>query len=287
MRGSGVGYIRPMKILISGDMEGVSGITQWEQVTPDHPEYMTRSRALYTGDLNAAIEGAYQGGATALVVSDGHWNGTNALIEQLDSRARLNHGSPSPMSMVQGIDQNVDALMLVGYHAMAGTAAAILDHTWSNARIANVYINGRRTGEIGLNLGVAGHFGVPPILITGDQTACAEGIAFGGEAMQTAIVKNATSQFAAECLPLVESRRRIREAAQAAVAGLIAGRAPKPFSVAKPTTLAVEFVYSRHADRALLFPGATRMTGTRVEVTLPDMLAAYRAFRALATLARD
>ena len=72
MRASGVGYIRPMKILISGDMEGVSGITQWEQVTPDHPEYMTRSRALYTGDLNAAIECAYQVGATALVVSDGH-----------------------------------------------------------------------------------------------------------------------------------------------------------------------------------------------------------------------
>lgn len=283
----GLGYIQPMKILISGDMEGVSGITQWDQVTPDHPEYMNRSRALYTGDLNAAIEGAYEGGATALVVSDGHWNGTNALIEQLDPRARLNHGSPSPLSMVQGIDQDVDALMLVGYHAMAGTAEAILDHTWSNARIANVFINGRRTGEIGLNLGVAGHFGVPPILITGDQTACAEGVAFGGEAMQTAIVKTATSQFAAECLSLVESRRRIREAAQAAVAGLKAGRAPKPFAVSRPTTLAVEFVYSRHADRALLFPGAARMAGTRVEVTLPDMLAAYRAFRAMATLARD
>ena len=219
-----LGYSRNMKILISGDMEGVSGITQWDQVTPDHPEYMTRSRALYTGDLNAAIEGAYEGGATALVVSDGHWNGTNALIEQLDPRARLNHGSPSPMSMVQGIDQKVDGLMLVGYHAMAGTAEAILDHTWSNARIANVYINGRRTGEIGLNLGVA---------------------------------------------------------------GLAAGGAPKPFVVTQPTALAVEFVYSRHADRAMLFPGAARAAGTRVEVTLPDMLAAYRAFRAMATLARD
>ena len=113
------------------------------------------------------------------------------------------------------------------------------------------------------------------------------GVAFGGAAMQTAIVKTATSQFAAECLSLVESRRRIREAAQAAVAGLRAGGAPKPFAVTRPTTLAVEFVYSRHADRALLFPGAARMAGTRVEVTLPDMLAAYRAFRAMATLARD
>lgn len=276
-----------MKILISGDMEGVSGIAHWDQVTPTHAEYLTRSRALYTGDLNAAIEGAFMGGATDVVVSDGHWNGMNALIEQLDPRARLNYGSPSPMSMVQGIDQSVDALMLVGYHAMAGTAQAILDHTWSAARIAAVFVNGRRTGEIGLNMGAAGHFGVPPILITGDQNACAEGVAFGGERIQTAVVKTATSQFAAECLPLIESRRRIREAAKAAVAARIALQGPAPFKVSAPVALAVDFIYSRHADRALLFPGAVRAGGVRVEVTLPDMLQAYRAFRAMATLSAD
>ena len=131
-----------MKILISGDMEGVSGIAHWDQVTPTHSEYLTRSRALYTGDLNAAVEGAFLGGATDVVVSDGHWNGTNALIEQLDSRARLNYGSPSPLSMVQGIDQSVDALMLVGYHAMAGTAQAILDHTWQKMTVKRMGLHG-------------------------------------------------------------------------------------------------------------------------------------------------
>ncbi len=282
-----MGYISRMKILISGDMEGISGITQWDQVNPEHHEYLSRSRALYTGDLNAAIEGAFDGGATELVVSDGHWNGMNALVEQLDSRALLNYGSPSLNSMVQGIDQGVAGLMLVGYHAMAGTPEAILDHTWSNARIAHVFINGRRTGEIGLNMGMAGYFGVPPVLITGDQTACAEGVAFAGSALKTAVVKTATSQFAAELLPLVESRRRIREAAREAVLSLKAGSAPAPFDVSRPTALGVEFIYSRHADRALLFPGATRTAGTRVDVTLPDMFAAYRAFRAMAALARD
>lgn len=276
-----------MKILIAGDMEGVSGITQWEQVTPTHGEYLNRGRALYTGDLNAAIEGAFEGGASEVVVSDGHWAGRNAPIEQLDPRARLNYGSPSPMSMVQGIDQGVSGLMLVGYHAMAGTAEAILDHTWSNSSIAAVYINDRRTGEIGLNMGVAGYFGVPPLLVTGDQNACAEGLAFGGAGLRTAIVKTATSQFAAELLPLVESRRRIREAAADATRALWKGLAAAPLQIGAPTRLAVEFILSRQADRALLFPGTVRVSGTRVEVVLADMLQAYRAFRALATLAAD
>src|SRR5574341_1331508 len=119
-----------MKLLISCDMEGISGIVDWEQVTPGHPEYTTRGRKLMTGDVNAAIQGAFKSGADEVVVSDAHWNARTILLEELDPRARLNSGSPSPFSMVQGLDDQPppDALIFVGYHAMAGTKKSILDH---------------------------------------------------------------------------------------------------------------------------------------------------------------
>src|SRR5512138_3122292 len=98
-----------MKILISVDMEGVTGVTTWDQVTPGQAEY-ARFRRLMTGDVNAAIRGAFAGGAEQVIVSDGHWNGSNILVEELESRAVLNSGSPSPFSMVQGIEQGVDGV---------------------------------------------------------------------------------------------------------------------------------------------------------------------------------
>src|SRR5262245_38159005 len=122
-----------MKLMISADMEGVSGIVDWEQVTPGHSEYLSRGRALMTGDVNAAINGAVERGASEVVVSDGHWNGRNILIESLDPRARLNSGSPSPFSMLEGLEDKppFDAVVLLGYHGLSGTKKAILDHTWS------------------------------------------------------------------------------------------------------------------------------------------------------------
>src|SRR5512147_2278239 len=105
-----------MKILIAADMEGITGVTHWDQVNPNHAEY-SRFRTLMTGDVNAAIRGAFAGGATSVAVTDGHNNGRNILIEELDPRATLNSGTPSRLSMVNGVDQNVDGVMYVGYHA--------------------------------------------------------------------------------------------------------------------------------------------------------------------------
>lgn len=278
-----------MKLLLSSDMEGISGIVDWEQVTPGHPDYLSRSRRLMTGDVNAAIQGAFEGGVDEVMVSDGHWNARNILIEELDSRARLNSGSPSPFAMLQGIDDTPppDAVMLVGYHAMSGTKKAILDHTWSNERIRSMYLNDREIGEIGLNAAVAGHYGVPVIAMTGDQHACEEGQNVIGPELEIAVVKNAAGQSAAQLLPLAEARHKICEAAARAVIRLREGRAAKPFAVAAPVRLAVEFVYTRHADRAHLIPGTERISGTRLEYTAPDMVTAHRAFRAMSTIARD
>src|SRR3990172_2639329 len=120
-----------MKILISVDMEGISGVVNWDQVSPGHSEY-ERYRRIMTDEVNAAVEGAFEAGAGEVVVTDGHAHGYNLLVEALDGRVRLNSGNSAPLAMVQGIDASFDAALLIGYHACAGSKNAVLDHTWSS-----------------------------------------------------------------------------------------------------------------------------------------------------------
>ena len=127
-----------MKLLIAVDMEGITGVVNFDQTDPHHPEYQ-RFRRLMTQDVNAAVRGAVAGGAETILVTDGHWNSTNILIEELDARAILNSGSPSHYSMVEGVDSGVDAAFFIGYHARMGTENAILDHTWSSSRVKNLW----------------------------------------------------------------------------------------------------------------------------------------------------
>lgn len=274
-----------MKILIAADMEGITGVVHWDYVTQEHAEY-PRFRRLMTGDVNAAIRGAFEGGAEEVIISDGHGNGRNLLIEEVDPRARLNAGGPSPFSMLQGIDAGVAAAIFVGYHARAGAHPAILNHTWSSTCVANLWLNGRVVGEIGLNAAVCGYFDVPVIMISGDQTACAEATELLG-AVETAVVKRASGRMAAECLPPEAARQVIYEAAVRAVNRFQAGEAPQPFQLPGPIIVAIEFVQTEMAERALMLPAARRSGGRRVEFTADDMPAAYRAFRAAVALARD
>lgn len=273
-----------MKVLIAADMEGVTGLVNFDQVTPTHPEYQ-RFRRLMTADVNAAIRGASQAGADEFIVTDGHWNGDNILIEELDPRARLNSGSPAPFSMVQGIDHGVQAALFVGYHARAGTLNAILDHTYSSARVANLWINDRLAGETALNGLLCAHFGVPVVLVTGDQSVCAEAAEWI-PGVETAAVKQACGRQAAEVLPPAVSHPMIETAAYNALVALRAGKAPAPLQTSKPVRVRVEFFWSDMADRAIKLPGAVRIDGRTVEATAPDMPAAHAAFRALVTLAQ-
>ena len=274
-----------MKILIAADMEGISGVVHWDHVTPGHAEYQ-RFRQIMTGDVNAAVAGACEAGADDVIVSDGHWNGMTLLAEALDPRARLNSGRPSPLSMVQGVDMDVSGVMFVGYHARAGARNAILDHTWSDACVANLWLNGRLTGEIGLNAAVCGHFDVPVIMISGDQTACAEAVEMLG-AIEVAVVKQATGRMAAECLPTQVAQLKIREAAGRAIHRVRMGRAAPPFRLESPVTVTIEFVQSEMADHAMILPGARRGEGKRIELTAEDMPTAYRLFRVAVSLARE
>jgi len=273
-----------MKILIAADMEGISGVVNWDQVTTTHPEY-ARFRKIMTGDVNAAIRGSAQSGADEIVVTDGHAYGLNILIEELDSKARLNSGNASPFAMVQGVDGGVDGVLFVGYHARAGSQHAILNHTWSSKTIADVELNGRGVGEIGLNAALCGHFGVPVLMISGDQTACGEARDLLGP-IEVAVVKRACSKMSAECLPLEVSRRLICEAAARAVGRFKAGEAFQPFRMAAPVQVMVEFQQPEMAEHASLLPGVRQVDGRRIGFTSPDMPAAYQTFRAVTALAR-
>lgn len=266
-----------MNVLISVDMEGVSGVVAGEHTSSEHKEY-ERFRKLMTAEANAAIEGALAGGATRVVVNDSHGSMTNVLIEELNPVAELISGSPKPWSMMQGIGPDVDAVFFVGYHGASGTGAAVLEHTWSG-RLLEVRLNGRVVGETGLNAALAGAYGAPVVLVTGDEAVTAEARALLGE-IETVAVKEGVGRTAARCLHPEAARRQIRQAAERAVRLDVA-----PFVVPPPVTVRLVFVRASYADMAELAPGSRRVDGRTVEWTGEDMPAVYRAFRAMGSLA--
>jgi D-amino peptidase len=265
-----------MRVLIAVDMEGISGVTHWDQVKPGHYEY-TRFRDIMTEEVNAAIDGALDGGATSVIVTDGHNDGRNILIEKLHPPARLNAGSPAPLSMVEGV-LHVDRVFFVGYHARASTPDAILCHT-STDQVRHTWLNGQEVGEIGLNAAVCGSFGVPVVMITGDQAAVQEAIDLLGP-IETVAVKAASGRMSAECHPIEEMRIAIRHTAAHAMV-----RQVQPFIVAAPITLRVELTRPDQIDRALRVPGSRRVDGVAIEWTGNDMVGVYHAFRAITGLA--
>lgn len=272
-----------MKLLIATDMEGISGVVHWDHVTPGHDEWQ-RFRKIMTHEVNAAVAGAAAGGADEILVMDGHWNSTNILIEELDSRARLVCGTPSPLSMVEGVQTGVQAALFIGYHACMGTPNAILDHTWSSSRVSNVWLNGNLVGEFALNAAVCGQFGAPVLMVSGDQAVCNEASAYFFP-LEKVVVKTASSRHAAECLPPSLTHPMIQAAAERAVFNFLAGGGPRPIITAQPVDMALEFIYSDMVDRALVMPGIRRVSGRTIALTAPDMVEAYRVLRAAITLA--
>jgi len=274
-----------MKLLIAVDMEGISGVVNWDQVTPNHPDYAI-ARKWMVADVNAAIRGAFDAGAQEIIVTDGHNLGNNLLIDELDARVRLNTGTPSTLSMVQGIQENLNGAMFIGYHARAGTSNAILDHTWSSGTIANVWLNNRLVGEVGLNAALCGFYNTAVMMVSGDEAVCSEAIETLGS-IEVAVVKRASGRTSAECLSPKLAQEKICEAAARAVHRLSAGDIPEPFRMNQPVEVKLEFLNSSMADRAILLPGSRRLDGRRISFTADDMPLATTGMRAAITLARS
>ncbi|MFF0223639.1 M55 family metallopeptidase [Streptomyces sp. NPDC004629] len=270
-----------MKVLISVDMEGISGIVHPSETNPDRYDY-ERSRALMTAEANSVIAGVLDAEPTAVVrVADAHGPFRNLLPEELDRRAHLVRGRPRPLGMLGGLDEHTDALLLVGYHARAGRGPAVLAHTMNDG-ILDVRVAGRSLGEIGLGAAMAGHLGVPVVLLSGDDSACAELGALVPSAV-TVAVKQALGQGAAVALHPAEARDRLRRAAAEAVGG----RARvAPLVLAGPLEVEVDLSAPFMVDLATLVPGVSRADGGRtVAFTAADFAEAYRLVLLLAQLA--
>jgi D-amino peptidase len=271
-----------MRVYISVDMEGVAGVAHEDQtdpVDPRHAQDYNRMRRLMTAEANAAIEGALAAGARTILVNDSHWLMRNLLAEELHPAAELLSGGPKLRSMVEGVELGFDAALFVGYHARAGTAHAVIDHTYTS-RVHEARLNGRPAGELAINAALAGTYGVPVAMVSGDQALAAEARELLGPGIETVIVKHAVGRFAARSVAPAEACRRIREGGTAAL-----GRAHRPLVLEPPIRLEVEFQLTQMADMAELAPGSRRTGGRTVEYVHEDYREVFRAWRALYNLA--
>jgi D-amino peptidase len=265
-----------LKVLISVDMEGISGIVRSEQASPGRPDYEW-ARTMMAGDANAAIQGAIDGGATEIVVADSHDGMCNLRLNELHPAASLVSGSGRPLSMAHGVDESFAAMFMVGYHATCGAPEGIMNHAYISRGLQRVLLNGREVGEIGIFAGVAGCFGVSVVLVTGDD-ACGEEARDWLPGVETVSVKKGINRFAAHCLSQQQAHRRIREAAAKALKAETLANV-KPFPIAASTTFSIEFTGSQCADAAARVPGTVREGNRTVSFASNDYLTAFQALR--------
>lgn len=267
------------RVFISCDLEGITGVVSRDQTGQTGRDY-ERARKMMTADVNAAVEGALAGGAELVVVSDGHGSMQNLLLEELHPSAEAVIGSPKPLTQMEGIDESFDVALFVGYHARMGSPG-VLSHTISGAKVANVWINDVLVGETGLNAALAGRFGVPVGLVTGDQCVCAEARELL-DGVLTVATKQAITRYSARCLHPQRSRELIREAAETATRDQAAFR---PFLVSLPATYKIQFKDTGMAEAALRTPGAVVVNSTTLAYTSDDPVTAFQAIRAMIGLA--
>ena len=233
-----------MKIYVSVDMEGISGVFGWEQTGRDgiNPEY-EKARHLYTQDTNAVVEACKENGVEKVVVMDGHNGGYNFIIEELhpDGEYIIGH---SRRDILSGFDKSFDGVILLGFHAMAGTLCGILDHTQSSTTWFNYFINGKKMGEVGQEAVMAGGLGVPIILVTGDKVVGKEAKQLLGD-VETVAVKEGLSRNCARIIAPAKARQMIKEGVARAIKRL---KEFKPYVVKPPIEVKIEFQNTDIAD---------------------------------------
>ncbi len=263
-------------VFISIDMEGIAGIAALPQVWRGSDDFPA-ARLLMTKEANAAVQGAFQGGATTVVVNDSHGDMYNLLAEEMDPRAELLIGSPKvPWSMMQGFGPQFAVALFIGYHAAAGTEAAVLDHTYSGRLLYDVRINGESVSEADLNAALAGTYGVPAGLVTGDDKMCAQAAA-RIPGIRTVAVKESYGRGVAKSLHPVAAREAIRAAAAETVAG---ANELVPFVIRPPIVLEADTANTSSAELCALAPGVERAGPRTVRFATEDFREAYRCLLA-------
>jgi D-amino peptidase len=259
---------RPLKVYISADMEGITGVASADQLGPAGFEYQ-QARQWMTGDVLAAIQGAREAGATEFVISDSHGNGESLLIDRFpnDIPITIVRSFPRPLEMMEGLDATFAAVMFVGYHASTSSVSGVRAHTISSALLTRIAINGTTMSEAGINAAIAADIGVPVVLITGDDSIVAESKQRFGP-IEGVAVKRAIGFHSAATMTPEAGQNAIRQRAKVA----LERRADmRPYKIARPLSLEVSFKNYRPVELLGYLAGIERIDSHTVRYAARDM----------------
>ena len=267
-----------MRVFVISDMEGVAGVTKWAETDGGEPLHADRSR-LYTEEINAAVRGAYNGGAREVVVMDCHgagkgWTFNSLIPDQLDPRCDF-VVQQEWTEYTEFLEQGCDAALLVGMHAMAGTPDGVMNHTVSGTGWRNLSFNGTLVGETGINAALCGTWGCPVLMVTGDRATCREAEALLGPGLTTVAVKQGLGRFSARHISPIRARALIEAAATSALSNL---DAVSPYDPGKPCEIRIELTTSEEIERYRHHPVVEIADGRTLLSRADDWWTAWRQF---------
>lgn len=259
---------KSLRVFISADMEGITGVVNASQLGPGELEY-ERFRKLMTAEVNAAIDGALAAGATEVTVADSHGNGLSILPEELNPKARLIRSWPRPLEMMESIERGFDAAVFIGYHASINTPGAVRAHTISSRRFYDLRLNGQHASEAMLNAAIAGHYGVPVVLLSGDDKIVDEVHRTIDPNIVGVVVKRGIGYHSADNLSPEVARKNIMESTKSALNRLNSFHI---FTLSKPVRLEISFKNMINAEVLALLPNVDRVDGATVGFTGKDII---------------
>ncbi|OIO01807.1 aminopeptidase [Candidatus Desantisbacteria bacterium CG_4_10_14_0_8_um_filter_48_22] len=255
-----------MKVFIFTDLEGVAGVADFESQTYPGGRYYEQAKHLLTQETNACVEGLIEAKAKEIIVLDGHGCG-GIIPDELHKEARLISGTV--MSPPFGLDNSYDAVILLAHHAMAGVEDGNLNHSYSSTGIFNMWFNDELVGEIGLEFALAGYFGIPIILVTGDSAACREAKSYI-KTVETVVVKEGINRRTANALSPGLARELIKAKAKTALKSI---KEMKRYKLLKPPfSLKIQFISSDSTERHVTKPGCLRIDSRTVQFKSDDFL---------------
>jgi len=260
---------KKLKVYISVDMEGIAGVVTADQLRPDGFEY-DRFREFMTAEALAAVRAAKESGATEILIADSHGNGENLLIDQFPADVRVIRSWPRKLGMMAGIDSSFDAAIFIGYHASTNNPKGVRAHTFSSATLTRVALNGKIMTEGSWNAAIAGQFGVPVIMISGDDAAVAEVSEQIGN-IEMAIVKNNLSFHSANTLTPQAAQQLISEKVKTALLRL---NEFKPFKVSAPIQLEISFKHYQPPELLAYLRQVKRTDAHSIGYVVQDMVEA-------------
>jgi D-amino peptidase len=257
-----------MRVFIAYDMDGVTGVTHVDQIHDSGKGY-AQARKWLTGDVNAAVRGAFAGGASEVRISEGHGNMRNILLDEVDERVEVVAGTAleRDICQIETLDETFDLLLLVGFHARVGTPDGVLSHTWIGGIVREFRLGGKVVGETGIAAATAGSFGIPVGLVAGDEAVCREAEELLGD-VETVAVKRGLGNRLAVCLPPAKTSKLIEEAAERAVKG---AEGLMPYRVETPLEIVIRLASPTLARQASREEGIELFEEDAVRIVRPTV----------------